>query len=177
MAEHIRTRSEIEPQYKWNLTHIFPSAEDWEHAILAVDSKITSFSNFAGHIAQTPEEAIRAYFEINTQILPVSSYAFLSKEADNGDTHAQAMEDRVMSVWVKWNTASSFLLPELLSLSDEQLETLQHQPDTGNNKSAARSLQATVHNCHLLSRAPLKDFPCISHSCLCSRSLPYKHRL
>lgn len=150
MAEHIRTRSEIEPQYKWNLTHIFPSAEDWEHAILAVDSKITSFSNFAGHIAQTPEEAIRAYFEINTQILPVSSYAFLSKEADNGDTHAQAMEDRVMSVWVKWNTASSFLLPELLSLSDEQLETLQHQPDMADYSEFIRTLR--LEKPHMLSK-------------------------
>ena len=30
MAEEIRKRSEIEEKYKWDLTHIYASDEEWE---------------------------------------------------------------------------------------------------------------------------------------------------
>ena len=116
MASQIRTRAEIPAQYKWNLAHIFSTQEDWEKAYSDVESKMSAFSDYSGQIDAKPEEAIKFYFSINDLMLPVSSYAFLSKEADNGDNAAQVMEDRVMGLWVKWSTASAFLVPELLEL-------------------------------------------------------------
>ena len=89
---------------------------------------MSAFSDYSGQIDAKPEEAIKFYFSINDLMLPVSSYASLSKEADNGDNAAQVMEDRVMGLWVKWSTASAFLVPELLELSDERLEAMQNNP-------------------------------------------------
>ena len=150
MAEQIRTRAEIPAKYKWDLTHIFQTANDWEKAFQTVEDKISAFADYAGHISEDPETAIRAYFEINDRVSPVASYAFLSKEADNGDTHAQAMEDRVMGLWVKWGTVSAFLIPELLELPDQRLEELQHQSTMADYSEFIRTLR--LQKPHTLSK-------------------------
>ena len=150
MASQIRTRAEIPAQYKWNLTHIFSTPEDWEKAFSDIESKMSAFSAYSGHIDEKPEEAIRHYFSINDLMSPVSSYAFLSKEADNGDNAAQVMEDRVMGLWVKWSTASAFLVPELLELSDERLEAMQNDPAMADYSEFIRTLR--LEKPHTLSK-------------------------
>ena len=50
MAEQIRTRAEIPAKYKWDLTHIFQTANDWEKAFQTVEDKISAFADYAGHI-------------------------------------------------------------------------------------------------------------------------------
>ena len=150
MASQIRTRAEIPAQYKWNLAHIFSTQEDWEKAYSDVESKMSAFSDYSGQIDAIPEEAIKFYFSINDLMLPVSSYAFLSKEADNGDNAAQVMEDRVMGLWVKWSTASAFLVPELLELSDERLEAMQNNPAMADYSEFIRTLR--LEKPHTLSK-------------------------
>ena len=48
MAETIRKRSEIEDQYKWDLTHIYASDEAWEKDYDAVAAEIGTLSAFDG---------------------------------------------------------------------------------------------------------------------------------
>lgn len=150
MAAQIRTRNEIDARYKWDLTHIFPSPAAWDEAFSNVASKIEAFSQYAGHAAEKPEEVVRAYYAISDLITPVADYAFLSKEADNGDTAAQAMDDRTMGLWVKWGTVSVFMVPELLELPDERLAALQSKPDLSDYSEFFRTLR--LEKPHTLSK-------------------------
>lgn len=48
MAEQIKKRDEIDAQWKWNLTHIFPSDEAWEAAGAEVMKEVEALGRTSG---------------------------------------------------------------------------------------------------------------------------------
>ena len=95
MAEQIRKRAEIDAQYKWDLSHIFPTVDAWEAALAGLTEEMKAVAAFDGKVKDDPRAAIRACYEFEDKLMPVFEYAFLNKETDNGDAAAQAMSDRV----------------------------------------------------------------------------------
>ena len=90
-------RNEIDPKYRWDLTHIFAAQADWEAALKACEEKVKTVAAFEGKVAEDPRRVIRAYFAFQDELMPVIEYAFLSREGDNGDPEAQAMFMRAES--------------------------------------------------------------------------------
>lgn len=129
MAEKLRKRSEIADKYKWNLSHIYPTVQAWEEAYAQTGEKIAAFAAFDGKVAENPRQVIRAYFDLNDELMPVFEYAFLNKETDNGDPAAQAMSDRVRALAVQAGTACAFMQPELLALDESILTDMMNDPD------------------------------------------------
>lgn len=141
MANKIRKRNEIEAKYKWDLTHIFPTMDAWEKAMKAAQEQLAQLSAFDGHVADAPCKAIRTVFELMDSLTPVFEYAFLAKEADNGDSVAQANAGRVQMLGVQAATASAFLEPELLELEDTVLEDIQNDPAMADYSEFIRNLR------------------------------------
>ena len=129
MAEQLRKRNEIDAKYKWNLSHIFQDDAAWEKAFDKAMGEIDRISAFDGKVAEDPKGAIRTFFEISEEIMPVFEYAFLRKETDNADPVAQGLKGKSIQLIVKAQTAGAFLQPELLEMPTEQLEALQADPD------------------------------------------------
>ena len=125
----IRKREDIAPQYKWDLTHIYADDAAWEVALGEALAAVDAFAACEGKVASDPRAAIRAYFDLDEQLSPVFSYAFLRKETNNGDPVAQTLKGRLMQASVKVSTAMSFFQPELLEMSDEALEEIAADPD------------------------------------------------
>ena len=140
MAETIRKRSEIEDQYKWDLTHIYASDEAWEKDYDAVAAEIGTLSAFDGHVAENPKKAIITVNETVEKILPIYEYAFLRKETDNTDNTAQALKDKAMRLYVTAMTVVSFLEPELLSMPEEDLKALGEDPELRDYDAMLRRL-------------------------------------
>ena len=128
MADEIRKRNEIEDRYKWDLTHIFTSDEAWEKEYDEAMAETQAVAALDGHVAEDPRKAIIAVQKLFDRILPVYEYAFLRKETDNTDPAAQALKDKAMRLYVTAMTCSSFLQPELLELSEEELKALAADP-------------------------------------------------
>ncbi len=129
MAESIRKREEIEAQYKWNLTHIYPSDEAWQQDYDRVAGRLKEVEALNGRVAEDPKKAICTYFDIQEQMMPVFEYAFLRKETDNADPKAQGLKDRAIRLAVQASAAGAYLEPELLALPDEQLHSLLQDPE------------------------------------------------
>ncbi len=125
----VRRREDIAPQYKWDLTHIYPDDAACEAALAKVMEAAKEFAKYEGKVAEKPAEVIRAYFDLDEMLSPVFSYSFLRKETDNADTVAQTLEATVMQAAVKIQMSVSFLKPELLEMDEEALKTLASQPD------------------------------------------------
>ena len=72
MAEEIRKREEIDAKYKWDLTHIYSSDETWKADFDRVQTKIEEMgAALNGTVAENPKRAVRAYFDLQKEILPV----------------------------------------------------------------------------------------------------------
>ena len=129
MAETIRNRNEIEEKYKWKLNHIYPSDEAWQADYDRVSGSIGSVAEaYNGRVAENPQAAVRAYFDLQKQILPLFEYAFLRKETDNADPVAQGLKDKAVRLYVQAMTAGSFLEPELLEMDESALQALASDP-------------------------------------------------
>ena len=129
MAQKIRKRDEIDPRYKWRLTDIYADEAAWEKDFNAVLEAAKAFSAYDGKVAENPKQAIRDYFALADKMDPVFCYASLRKEADNGDSAAQALSDRAMSMYVQVSTMISFLEPELLEMDEAALRALMADPE------------------------------------------------
>ncbi len=133
-------RDEIDPKYRWDLTHIFATPEAWEAAYHACEEDIRTFSALDGHVAEDPRGVIRTFFEMEDRLMPVLDYAFLSREADNGDPKAQAMFGRVMMLMTQAQAAASFMEPELLALDVAELEAIREDPAMADYSEFVRRL-------------------------------------
>ena len=140
MAEQIKKRCEIDAQWKWDLTHIFPSDQAWEEARAAALETIKAFAARQGHVAEDPKGTIRAFFALHERFAEIYEYAFLRQETDNSDTVAQGLKSKAMSLAVQLESQSAFLQPELLTLPAAELEALQTAPDMADYSEYIRNL-------------------------------------
>ena len=136
----IPRRDEIDPKYLWNLADIFPTQDAWEAAFHKVEEETAAFARLEGHVAENPREAIRSWYRLGDEITPVYDYAFLAKEADNGDQNAQAMTDRARGLYVRLMSAGAFLEPELLEMPEADLLAVQNDPDMSDYSEFVRRL-------------------------------------
>ena len=140
MATQLPKRSEIDAKYKWRLEDIYPNDEAWERALTEVTEDVKAFAAYDGHVADDPRRVIRAYFALSEKVLPVFEYAFLAKEADNGDAEAQAKSERVESLGVMLSSMTAFVEPELLSLDADVLKSIQIDPEMADFDEFIRGL-------------------------------------
>ena len=140
MAECIRKRSEIENKYKWNLTHIYPSDEAWQADYDSLAGKVEELTALNGKVAEDPKKAIRTFFDLQKQLMPVFEYAFLRKETDNKDPKAQALKDMAIRQMVQAGAAGAFLEPELLALDEDTLHFLMTDPEMADYDAYLRSV-------------------------------------
>lgn len=125
----IRRREDVAPQYKWDLTHIYPNDEAWEAAMAETLEAAKAFTAWEGKIAEDPRKAIREYFDMDEKTTPVFSYAFLRKETDNADTVAQTLKAKLMQNAVQVHTMLSFFEPELLEMDEAVLKEIAADPE------------------------------------------------
>lgn len=143
-------RTELDPKYLWRLDHIFADDAAWEAAYAAVDAAAADFARLEGHVKEDPRAVIRAYFALMEQLMPVSEYAFLMKEADNGSATAQALCDRVAALEVRAESAMAFVDPELLELPDAELAAIEADPAMQDYSSFIRGLR--LQKPHMLTK-------------------------
>lgn len=147
MANHVPERSEIEARYKWDLTQIYKTVEDWEKALKQVEEQIKAFSAFDGKVAEDPKAAIKANYELFRAFMPVMFYASREKDLDNTDSAAQGRVARASMLGRDLYTAAAFLEPELLAMPTEQLEALAADPEMAEYDAFLRELIIQKPHC------------------------------
>lgn len=119
------SRKEMDPQFQWKLSDIFPSQEAWEEAYKSAEQKVKALSELPGTLKASKESLKAGLDRIYQAIEPVNLlyvYASLNKSGDNGDPEAQALEGRAMNLYVQLSTAISFVDPEILSIPEDTLK-------------------------------------------------------
>lgn len=120
----IPERDSIDPKYKWDLSDIYKSDDDWEKAFSSVSVQIDEYKNFEGKLAEGPENLLACFKfdeQINIKLDRLHLYAMLSKDSDMRVGKYQSMDDRIKSLYAKVGAASAFVRPELLQIPDKKL--------------------------------------------------------
>ena len=117
-------RSAIEEKYKWDLSKMYASAQDWEAHYKKVEAMVSEFAAKTGKVDDSPEALLSALTlrdQINVQLEKVDGFASLRRDEDMRVAANQALYQRAQTLAVKWGESSSWFQPELLKIPEEKL--------------------------------------------------------
>ncbi len=117
-------RSEIENKYKWDLTAIFPSDEQWEKDFGSLQGALPSLAALKDGLTSSAAALADALIKIDESALlceRIFVYAKMRRDEDNGNTRYQGMTERAWSLYVAVSGETSYVAPTLLKESDEKL--------------------------------------------------------
>ncbi len=120
----LKNRTEMDPRFMWDLSHIFKDKEAWEQAYADAAQAVQNVAAVKGTLGKSAESfkaGLDAIASATQKVELVYIYANLKKSGDNGDPENQEMEARAVSLFVAYSTAMSFFNPELLSIPEDKL--------------------------------------------------------
>ena len=118
-APRTRNRDEIDDRHKWNLHDIFPSWAAWDEARAHLEEQIDGYAAFKGTLAEGPHRLLAA-FQLNDKLgqLAYKVYYFpsLKYDEDQRDNHINARKQQIQALMAKWQQATSWFSPEMLTI-------------------------------------------------------------
>ncbi len=129
-ATGLPARDTIQSEYKWNLTDLYADDNAWEDEFSAARDLIARAAQFSGRLAESPAtmyECLTTRSDLDRMCSDLFQYARLSRDMDNRVSKYQAMVDRASALSSEAAAAYSFVEPELLEISDEELRKMASQ--------------------------------------------------
>jgi len=125
MSERIRRRSEIPVEDTWAIEDLYANDEAWEQELAALAEKSKELAAFDGHLADSGESLYNFLSKMestNVVCRRLGNYAQRCADVDTRDAKYQAMTGRFTSTVVDLRSAMSFETPQIMAITDEQLE-------------------------------------------------------
>ncbi|WP_010650071.1 oligoendopeptidase F [Oceanobacillus massiliensis] len=130
------SRSETAQEETWNLTDLFPRDEAWENELTSIQEDIIDITSYKGKLtsnSSTLLQAIKALETYQQRVVRVAAYAGLRFSADGSDPDNQRDSSKMSAALAFVDAKLSFFQSELLTLSDQTIETfLKEQPQLKN---------------------------------------------
>ena len=123
---NILLRSEISPEYSWDLTHLYINEDVYLKDFNDAEAIISHMADYQGKISKDPMSLFQYLEERDRWLLIIDrlySYTFQYSDEDTTNTKAQAMKDQALGLYTRFASAISWEAPELLTLSSETLES------------------------------------------------------
>lgn len=126
MAKEEKLRCEIEDKYKWDLTKIYKDEKEWQKDFDDVKEeilKVTSYKDSFLSNGKRLYEYLKYDEEVSRKLEKIYYYAHLNYDADTLNEEYKVMKNKVSDLFTKYNELSSFVVPEILKLDEEKLNT------------------------------------------------------
>lgn len=123
--ETVKKRSELEKKDTWDLESMYATDALWEEDCGKVEQMLEEFQAFQGTLGTSPahlKEALDRYYQMACILDNVYVYAQQRRDQDTADTYYQQMAMRSEDLMVKVESGSSFMNPEILSLTQEWVD-------------------------------------------------------
>ncbi len=119
-------RADIEDRYKWKLTDLYPTQEAYDADFATVESNLGAFEQFKGRLGESPDVLLACLkLSDSVNIINDDLYVYTHLQADE-DQRIDANEElagAAESLNSRLGTATSFIVPEILALGADKLQT------------------------------------------------------
>ena len=117
-------RAQIPEQYKWNLSALFDSDQQWRNEKNRIEKQLSVFDTFKNTLAQNAEQLFNAldfYFNLEKYFMRLYAYAGMLSDQDIRLSEPLAMKQEMAHLETKLNSAAAFMEPEILTIPEERL--------------------------------------------------------
>ena len=124
-TKRICNREEIPAEDKWAIEDLYRSDEAWEAELATLKEDQAYLAGFEGHLGESGETLhayMRAAERMSAKAQMLANYCMRRSDEDTRNTKYQAMSGRFSSVYGDVSAATSFDTPEIMAISDEQME-------------------------------------------------------
>lgn len=125
-APALPSREEIADEYKWNLTDIYHSEDEFNHDIQSLKKLISEMTKYKNTL-NTPKnliECLNLQDSINMKASTLFAYARMSRDTDAKNSHYQAITAQMESLLADAASSCAFIEPELLALPEKDLKSM-----------------------------------------------------
>ena len=124
-------RNDVPAEHRWQLEDLFPNQQAWDKEYQEVKEALQKVGAFQGKL--NDPAAIKQCFELEDSISlhmeRLYVYSNMKHHEDTADPTYQALSDKAKRLSVETGEALSFISPEILSLSDDELHKLINNPE------------------------------------------------
>jgi len=126
----VAKREDISPEFKWRLEDLFPDQASWDAEYETVLKLIDEIRAFEGTLDDPAK--LKQCFELEDRLGLYAErlyvYANMRHHEDMRDPVNMALSDKAKKLYVQVGEATSFITPEILSLSEERLKAFIDDP-------------------------------------------------
>lgn len=124
-------RKDIPEKYKWNLSDIFKTPDDWEKCFTETANNYVEMAAFKGKLNERKQllEFLKLSDSYDKKFGQLYCYAYMSYNEDSQDAAKQARFSKIYGLLTQYSAATSFVSPELSALSEQELNDIIADPD------------------------------------------------
>jgi len=130
-VKNIPERKEIQDQFKWDLTPLMKSDDEWEKIYKELESRLDGYNNFKGRMGESLEtfkSALEFDINISREIEKIYTYAHLRSDENKADQFTLAMYGRAINLYTRITEMSSFMTPEIQEIDDAVIKSfIEHE--------------------------------------------------
>lgn len=120
-----KTREQIADKYKWNLSDIYKSDDDWSKAKVALATKADEVEKFKGTLTRSAAD-LKKYLllssEVGKEASRLYSYASLNSDLDTRAMKYSAMKQELQQMFSDLGAKTAFTEPEILSADWDKID-------------------------------------------------------
>lgn len=119
-----RQRADIAAEFKWDFSPIYADWAAWEAGMAEMERRMDQFAQMKGSLSQGPQALLAAYQafdEIGKLQYKVYRYPQLQRDIDTRDQQVTGRFQRVGAVFARFDAATAWFTPELLTLPEAQV--------------------------------------------------------
>lgn len=120
-----RKREDIPEEYRWQLEDIYQNQDEWEKDFSRVQELINHIGTYQGGVGESAsglKQVIEILNEMQCKGDNLYVYSRMRRDEDNSNAQYQTLFDRAEGLGVQANAAVAFVVPELLTMTREQVK-------------------------------------------------------
>lgn len=122
MSKTLKNRNEIKEEYKWNIKNLVSSDNCWEENFEKLKNNFSQIESFKGKLNEnTLLNCLKQKDIISNKVMILYVYANLKLNEDSTNSLYQSMSSKADSLMTLYQSALSFLEPEILKIEENKL--------------------------------------------------------
>ena len=118
-------RKDVPEKYKWNLSDIYSSTQDWINAKDNISKMLNEVAGYKGQLGTSADKlysGVKLYFDMLKELYRLSDYAARLKDEDLGNASNQSLYQQASNLGIEVGEKTAFLNPEILQIDPGTLK-------------------------------------------------------